>query len=221
MRHFLRSFLVSVMVVFGASAPACAEDEPPFSSRLVTVGSELPPSAEDTRDDGILRDSTGRPVLHDLLGERLPDMQATRVGGDGFTTSDLAGRWTILAVWGVWCHDSRNDMDNIADLAGRTEHMDDLDFLSVHVPYSADHLDSMYRQHGSVDRFFEARGVSFPAVLDETAELRAALKIEWTPTYLLVGPDLTVHGYRTDFSKGGDSAVETFLEDTQKLRTGS
>ncbi|MEO0881891.1 MAG: TlpA disulfide reductase family protein [Pseudomonadota bacterium] len=214
MTHLFRMMIIVSVLGFAACAA-----EVPFSSNLVTSESVLPDDAVDRRGDGVLRDTTGRPVGHDLLGQRLPDVSAKLADGADFSSDDLRGRWTVLVAWGVWCHDSRNDMDNIARLATHLSELDGIDFLSVHVPQSADHLDRMYRTYGSVEGYFEARGVSFLVMLDETSDIREVLKVQWTPTYLVIDPDLTVRGFRTDISKGGDGAWETFLQDVQELRS--
>ncbi|MEM8634307.1 MAG: TlpA disulfide reductase family protein [Pseudomonadota bacterium] len=213
MFRILHAALFSLALIM----PAAAEDTP-FSSDLVTFGSALPATADDTRDDGILRDETGRPVTHPLIGMPLPDFDAPTADGGVFDSAQLEGQWTILVAWGVWCHDSRNDMDNIAAVASRAHDTENLEFVSVHVPWTPDHLDTMYRNYGSVSGYFDARGVSFPTILDETTDLRAALQIQWTPTYLVIGPDLKVRGYRTDLSRSGDGAVDRFLGRVALLR---
>lgn len=179
----------------------------------------VPGGAKDTRGDGILRDSSGRPVSHPFLGQKIAAFSGPMAGGGEYDAASMAGRWTLLVAWGLWCHDSRNDMDNIAAVAAFAESRPDLDFVSVHVPYSPDHLDILYRGHGSVAAFFEAEGISFPTVLDETGDLRASLGVQWTPTYLLVGPDLIVEGFRTDISVSGEGALQAFLDEVA-ARTG-
>jgi len=158
----------------------------------------------------IPRDSTGRPISHALIGQKIPTFQGDRVDGDPFHSDELAGQWTLIVAWGVWCHDSRNDLANIAAVADFAAE-EQIGFISVHVPYSADHLDILYRKYGSVDAFFGVNEVAFDTVLDETAEVRSALAIEWTPTYLLVAPDLTVQGFRTD----GPETLAAFLSAVQ------
>ena len=58
----------------------------------------------------------------------------------------------------------------------------------------------------------------FLTVIDEDASIREALKIRWTPTYLLVAPDLTVQGFRTGLADAGDDAVKTFVQDIALTR---
>ena len=45
-----------------------------------------------------------------LLGERLPEFRLTTTEGEDVETHDLAGRWTVIDVWGLWCSDCINDM---------------------------------------------------------------------------------------------------------------
>ena len=206
----LRLLIVSLLLAL----PACAV-MPPAS--FVTADTPVPQSAKDSREDGVLRDRDGRPVRHGLLGQALPAFEAASLTGELVSSADLAGQWTVLAAWGVWCHDSRNDADNINALARALAAESGIEFLSVHMPYSADHVDIAYRGFGSVEGFFEAEGVDWPVIVDEDASLRDALQIEWTPSYLVVAPDLTVRAFRTDFSVAGEGAVAAFVDDVKRL----
>jgi len=208
-----RALIFSMMLALGGCAVTSA---PAF----VTADTLVPASAKDSRDDGVLRDADGRPVRHELLGQALPEFSAQAIDGSVVSSNDLAGQWTVLVAWGVWCHDSRNDADNINALARAVEGESGLEFLSVHMPFSAEHTDIAYRDYGSIDGFFEARDVSWPTIVDEDAEIRALLKVQWTPSYLVVAPDLTVRAFRTDLSVVGDAAVETFLQDVKALSDG-
>lgn len=206
-------------MLFAAAAflalSACASAD--VRAPLVTPAMAVPGGAKDTKGDGILRDANGRPVSHPFLGQKIAAFSGPKADGGAYDGASMAGRWTVLVAWGLWCHDSRNDMDNISAVAAFAEGRPDVDFISVHVPYSTDELDSLYRGHGSVAAFFEAEGISFPTVLDETAELRAKLWVQWTPTYLLIGPDLTVEGFRTDISVSGEGALDAFLAEISVL----
>ncbi len=202
--------VVAVSLLTGCATPA-----------LVTLDTPVPASAKDSRDDGVLRDKDGRPVRHDLLGQSLPDFSAETIEGEAFASGDLAGKWTVLAAWGVWCHDSRNDAQHIHELAQAIAAETDMDFLSVHMPFSSEHTDIAYRDYGSVSGFFEAKDVAWPTIIDEQADIRELLQVKWTPTYLVVGPDLTVQAFRTDFSVAGDVAVADFLRDVEALIAAS
>jgi len=204
--------LLSILLVL--SLPACALTP---TSSLVTADTPVPAFAKDSRADSVLRDRDGRPVRHALLGEMLPVFSAKALDGHTVSTADLAGGWTVLAAWGVWCHDSRNDADHINALAQATMGEEGLGFLSVHMPFSSEHTDIAYRNYGSVDGYFNARNVSWPTVIDEDASIREQLQIKWTPSYLVVGPDLKVRAFRTDFSVAEEGAVAAFLADVKQL----
>lgn len=205
--------MVRLFVFLGLalSAAGCA------TASFVTADTPVPASAKDSRADGILRDRDGRPVQHNLLGKPLPDFSAEAIDGAVFSSADLAGKWTVLAAWGVWCHDSRNDAQNINALAEAVANEDGLEFLSIHMPFSSEHTDIAYRDYGSVESFFEAKDVSWPTIIDEDAGIRELIQVQWTPSYLVVAPDLTVRAFRTDFSVVGEDAVDAFVRDVKAL----
>jgi peroxiredoxin len=205
--------LLIVFVLLALSSCALAP-----SPTFVTADTPVPSSAKDTRDDGVLRDRDGRPVRHALLGRTLPDFRAESLDGRTFSTADLAGQWTVLTAWGVWCHDSRNDADHINALAQAVLGQDGLGFLSVHMPFSSKHTDIAFRDYGSVEGFFEARNVSWPTLVDHDASIRELLQVEWTPSYLVIAPDLTVRAFRTDFSVADEGAVAAFVADVKRLK---
>ncbi|MEO1321860.1 MAG: hypothetical protein AAFV59_02530 [Pseudomonadota bacterium] len=90
--------------------------------------------------------------------------------------------------------------------------------MSIHTPPSADHVDIALRGYESVPAWFDEQGWSFPTLIDEDASIRTALRIRWTPTYLVVAPDLTVQGFRTGLADAGDLAVKSFVQDIAETR---
>ena len=119
-------------LLFGAFA-ALAEDtdETIPDTGLITLETALPEDATDSRNDGILRNESGRPVTHDLLGQSLFQFEAPQVGGGTFNSDSLRGKWTVMTFWGVWCHDSRNDAENIAAVATHFADHPNVQFLSL------------------------------------------------------------------------------------------
>lgn len=213
----MKQACLSILAALAMSA--CVHADEAGGPALVTAETELPASAKDSRDDGIVRWANDRPAKHPLLGQPLPAFELPMAGEGGtFDSASLAGRWTVMAVWGVWCHDSRNDAANINALGEALEDVPEIDFISVHVPYSAEHLDILYRKYGSVDVYFDGEGYDWPVALDETAAAREALQIQWTPSYLVIGPDLTIEAFRTDFSVGAADELDQFLSSLQALK---
>ena len=138
--------------------------------------------------------------------------------GVSFSSTLLEGRWTVIEVWGIWCHDSRNDAPYAAALSRALAQDPDVDFMSIHTPQNADRAASAYRSYNSVSAWFDEKGWSFPTVVDEDASIRDLLRIRWTPTYLVIAPDLTVHGFRTGLADAGDMAVKDFVRDVATTR---
>lgn len=211
----LRTSFIALGLLAGLGLQtACADTDKPLADRgLIIEGTPIPAEASDSREDGVLRGPSGRPVTHELIGKTLPSFSTTNYLGEPFSTESLVGKWTVMTVWGVWCHDSRNDAENINAVGAYYADRDDINFVSLHVPPpKPKDLDKRYRKYGSVEAFFEDKGVAWPTVLDDTLDIRQALQIEWTPTYLLVGPDLTVRGYRTDLSVvEGETVLDDFF----------
>jgi hypothetical protein len=55
-------------------------------------------------------------------------------------------------------------------------------------------------------------------LVDTDTSLRNALKIAWTPSYILVSPDGVVKGYRSEFSAAKGEPVKDFLKDVAHVK---
>ena len=200
-----------------------AQSAPPKTSEEAAAtdyyrpGSVAPDTADLSRGD-VPRDSYGRPYTYEGLGEPLPAFSGELASGASFSSTLLEGRWTVIEVWGIWCHDSRNDAPYAAALSRALEQDAGVDFMSIHTPHTRDHLDKAYRGYDSVSAWFEEQGWSIPTVVDTDASIRETLRIRWTPTYLVIAPDLTVQGFRTGLADAGDMAVKDFVQDIAETR---
>ena len=204
-----------------AAAPETSTSETDTSevaARPVWVTPDLQPANLITEEGGVLRDAENRPLGYRLLGETLPLVEGEMLDGQAFSTAELEGQWTIIDVWGIWCSDCMADAPYVAALAVAVDQDPDLNFLSIHTPPSAERADEAYGKFGSVERFFENKGYSYPTVHDTDASLRDGLMIDWTPTYLLIGPDLTVEAFTTDLSVAGDQPVKDLLAAVAEIR---
>ena len=218
----LRLSLASVLA-FGLAACAEAGELKTTSAEAATgyyqPGSEIPASADLSRGD-VPRDDYGRPYTYEGLGEALPEFTGELSNGTSFSSTLLEGRWTVIEVWGIWCHDSRNDAPYAAALSRALAQDPDVDFMSIHTPQNADRADKAYRNYGSVSAWFNEKGWSFPTLVDKDASIREILRVRWTPTYLVIAPDLTVQGLRTGLADAGDMAVKDFVKDISKTKRG-
>jgi hypothetical protein len=204
---------------FAACADAAAPDSATGESATgyYRPGVEIPASADLSRGD-VPRDEYGRPYTYEGLGEALPEFTGDLASGASFSSTLLEGRWTVIEVWGIWCHDSRNDATYAAALSRALAQDPDVDFMSIHTPPNAEHAHRAYRSYDSVSEWFDEKGWSFPTVIDEDASIRDLLRIRWTPTYLVIAPDLTVQGFRTGLADAGDMAVKDFVQDIAETR---
>ncbi|MBU6318323.1 MAG: TlpA family protein disulfide reductase [Alphaproteobacteria bacterium] len=191
-----------------------AEDLP--RNRWLTVDDAVPVS----QDGGIVKDEADRPYGYAMLGKAAPAFSAASFGGGRVTQEIFRGKWTIVDIWGVWCGDCRVDAPIVEALARDLSADPELSFLSIHSPPSRERADEAYGQFGSLEAYFAARGRSYPTAVDTDGAIRDALAITWTPTYLLVGPDLTIRAFRTDLSVGGESAAQDALAEARSIRQG-
>nr|WP_070960052.1 TlpA disulfide reductase family protein [Hyphomonas sp. Mor2] len=217
----MRRAAIAFIAMFGLAVSASAEspisNDEPTATGFYRPGAVAPASADFSRGD-VPRDDYGRPYLYEGLGAPLPDFIGETTDQTSFSSTLLDGRWTVIEVWGIWCHDSRRDAKYAAALSRALAQDPDVDFMSIHTPQNADRSHLAMRNYGSVSAWFEEKGWTFLTVIDEDASIRDALKIRWTPTYLLVAPDRTVQGFRTGLADAGDDAVKDFVQDISHTR---
>jgi thiol-disulfide isomerase/thioredoxin len=196
-----------------AEAPALPADATGF------ITANPPPLADGTE---IRRDDYGRPYEYALLGQKLPHLTGTMMDGTAFDSDNL-DKWTVIDVWGIWCSDCMRDAPYAAALATAIAQDPDLDFLSIHVPASAARIsaEEMFGKYGSLDAYFADKDYTCPVVVDTDTSLRSALKIAWTPSYLLVSPEGVVKGYRSEFSAAKGEPVKDFLKDVAEVKAAS
>ncbi|MEQ9434659.1 TlpA disulfide reductase family protein [Hyphomonas sp.] len=199
-----------------STAPDAAPDN---AARLITANPPPAAPADTGPDANSAHDGHVRPEEYALLGQKFPRFTATMADGQTFDSSVL-NRWMVIQVWGTWCSDSLKDAPYAAALATAIEQDPDLYFLSIHVPQNADKTSDqdMYGAYGSVEAYFAEKGYSYPTVIDSDASVREALKITWTPSYILMSPDGVIRGFRTDLSVAGGEPVKDFLKEAARVK---
>ena len=201
------------------AAPVDAPTSPTKATYYITPNMSVPEGADMSRGD-VPRDGYGRPYTYEYLGETLPAFAGPLSLGQSFSSNTLAGKWTVIEVWGIWCHDSMNDAPYAAALATALAQDPDVDFMSIHTPQNVARDDKALKSYTSVAAWFKEKGYDFPTVVDDDASIRTKLKIRWTPTYLVIAPDLTVQGFRTGLADAEGDAVKDFVRDIAKTRAG-
>lgn len=183
----------------------------------IRPGMPAPETADLSRGD-VPRDDYGRPYSYEYLGEEVPRFSGQLVDGSAFSSDLLLGKWTVIEVWGIWCHDSMKDAKYAAALSTALTQDPAVDFMSIHTPQNAKRAAKATKSYASVSDWFDEKGWAFPTVVDADASIRTALKVRWTPTYLVIAPDLTVQGFRTGLSDAGELAVKDFVRDIAETR---
>lgn len=228
MLKFLIASFASAVLVAACSAPEAAgsaeisgieASTPVQATRLLTENSPASEGAAGAASDSVPRDADGRPYGYALLGRKLPAFTAPMADGGTFESGAI-NRWTVFAVWGAWCTESVADGPYVDALSRAIAQDPDLDFVTLHVPQTAARAtpEEMFGKHGSLAAYFESAGYTLPVVLDTDGSLREALRISWTPTYLVVSPDGIVRGFRTDLSVDQDQPVKSFIRDIARVR---
>lgn len=218
----LWSAAIAALVLTGcqpASETSVAEKkpEPAFVEGLprdqwLTAGSAIPLSA-----DGVVRDEKRRPYSYELLGQHVPAFKAALVDGSPVSEEVFRGKWTIVDVWGIWCGDCRRDGPLVKTLAQKADADPGIDFISLHTPPNRARAAEAYGAYGSIAAYFDKEGGGYPTIVDTDAGLREALKIVWTPSYLLVGPDLTIRAFRTDLSVGTPAGLDKVIQEAKDI----
>jgi hypothetical protein len=133
-----------------------------------------------------------------LSNTPLPALTGTRPDGSAFTTESLRGRWTIL---GLWPGPAPADEANFAAaLSSAADQDPDLDVLIIHAPGAA-----------------PQPAPPWP-MLEDSGTMISALALPTKPAYLLVGPDLTIEGYRGALSSTPDDGIKSVIRGVAEIR---
>ncbi|MEZ5937522.1 MAG: hypothetical protein R3C52_04805 [Hyphomonadaceae bacterium] len=153
-----------------------------------------------------------------LQGERLPDFSLPMHGGGALSSDSLRGHWTILAFWGLWSDDSLADTRYMNAVASASSQDPDLDFKGVHVPPGPERGSDALGVYLSLDQGLQDQGGLWQTTVDDTGAVAAELMISSVPTYLLIGPDLTVEAWRPSMAAEGDDVVKPMFRGVAEIR---
>lgn len=184
------------------TVPAAATPAAPVASQP-----SVPPPAW-------LTDRTSYP----LLSMTAPDFSADLSGGGHVTQEALKGHWTILAFWGLWSDDSIADAKYMRALVSAAAADPDLDFLSIHIPPGPGRGAEALGSFLSLDGWLKDQGGGWPTALDPDGAIAQAFKVASAPVYLLIGPDLTIEGYRTELASTPDEGIKAVIKGYAKIR---
>lgn len=191
----------SFAFVFASFALASC-GQPPASPSATNTAREQPSqnavsTAPQRAIEGWETDITAYP----LAGETLPPFTAKQDNGTELTQANLRDRWTIIGF--QQASDNADESRYIAALNSAADQDPDLDFLGVTIV-----------REGSAPKH---DGKLWPHI-DDNGAIAEALRIDKTPAYLLVGPDLTIEGYRGALMDTPDDGIKSVIRGVADIR---
>ncbi|MFT3724923.1 MAG: hypothetical protein QM773_15235 [Hyphomonadaceae bacterium] len=140
-------------------------------------------------------------TAYPLAGETLPPFTAKQDNGTELTQANLRDRWTIIGF--QQSTDNADEGRYIAALNSAADQDPDLDFLGVTIVRNAP-----APKH---------EGKLWPHI-DDNGALADALRVDKTPAYLLIGPDLTIEGYRGALTDTTDDGIKSVIRGYGEIR---
>lgn len=133
------------------------------------------------------------------IGGAVPAFAGKLADGTEVTAERLRGRWTII---GVWPSDAvpPEEPSFAAALNSAVDQDPALDLLMIHPKPEGD-----------------APKHPWPTLLDE-GQIIASFALPASPAYLLVGPDLTIEGYRGALSASPDDGIKSVVRGVAEIR---
>jgi hypothetical protein len=199
----MRSFALAAACL---ALAACQKEPVPDQ-----IPAMAPKAAASGPSDAAASDVEGwetRQTAYAFLGAVAPDFKAKKLGGGEVSQRDLRGHWTILGFWSAPNEDgAKEEMRYIGALNSAANQDPDLDFLSVYLEGSSDF---------DIQKWF-AGDSAWPTLLDD-GKLGDIFSIEKTPAYLLIGPDLTIEGYRGALTSTPDDGIKSVIRGVAEIK---
>lgn len=194
MRILVTAAILSALAACGQPPAEIASEAPPAEATTPAVAPG--PSAG---IDGWEIDMTA----YSQNGQALPAFTLKKDDGSNVPSTSLRDRWTIVGVW------SENELPPqestfVAALHSAVNQDPDLDLLMIVPPAPAGTLLTVPAE--------------WPHVTDNDGSARAALALPATPAYLLIGPDLTIEGYRGALTASPDDGIKSVIRGVAEIR---
>jgi len=182
------SFSVALTACGQPTAPAPAAAAVPPTEHTQTFVSKARASIEGWETDL---------TAYASIGSTLPAFALKQADGTELTQENLRDRWTILGFVGGNDAAAMTEHNYIAALNSAADQDPDLDFLAIQTAANA--------------------AAPWPTVYDG-AGIAAALHVDPTPAYMLVGPDLTIEGYRGALASTPDNGIKSVIRGVAEIR---
>lgn len=179
---------------------ACGQPQAPVPAASTVPPTEqaAAPAATRAAVEGWETDLTSFP----LIGSTLPAFALFQANGTELTQENLRNRWTIIGFAVPTEALAKPENDYIAALNSAADQDPDLDFLAIRPAAITPP---------------PATPPAWPTLYDEKG-YTTALGVTTTPAYLLVGPDLTIEGYRGALSATPDDGIKSVIRGVAEIR---
>ncbi|RYG33832.1 MAG: hypothetical protein EON93_09010 [Burkholderiales bacterium] len=137
-----------------------------------------------------------------ILGSTLPAFALSQANGTELTQENLRGRWTIIGFATSDADRAKAENDYVAALNSAADQDPDLDFLAINPKPTTPP---------------PATPPAWPTLYDET-DYAKQLNVTVTPSYLLIGPDLTVEGFRGALVDTPDDGIKSVIRGVAEIR---
>jgi len=139
-------------------------------------------------------------TAYSLIGATLPAFAGKLAYDEMFSAESLRNKWTILGVWPA-AGAPEDEATFAAALASAVNQDPALDLLII---------------HQAADATPPGNPV-WPRLTDDGTAL-AALQLPQTPAYLLIGPDLTIEGYRGALTTSTDDGIKSVIQGVAEIK---
>jgi peroxiredoxin len=135
---------------------------------LLLTGCGPQASAVDVNNGGEFRFVAGTPAGKVIpVDERAsaPEFAGTLLDGDGFSSTDLAGKVAVLNFWGSWCAPCRVESPEFQQVYSEVVG-EGVQFLGLNVK----------DQEQFAQAFVDSKGITFPSLFDPKGEVALAFR---------------------------------------------
>lgn len=197
----MRTIVLAASLSLALSACGQANEPAPPAPTVPAAEQSAPPAPaarQRASVEGWETDLTAFP----LIGSTLPGFALFQADGTELTQENLRGRWTIIGFAAPTEALAKPENDYVAALNSAADQDPDLDFLAIR-PAAVTPP--------------PATPPAWPTLYDEKG-YTTALGVTTAPSYLLVGPDLTIEGYRGALSATPDDGIKSVIRGVAEVR---